>query len=106
MVQPFIYKALPTRVIFGRGKRKAVKAEADALGLKRPLVVTGKQQSAQGAELAAKHGWPHWDGAKMHTPVEVTEVALAFYRNENADGVIAVGGGSSIGLGKAIALRT
>jgi len=106
MVQPFIYKALPTRVIFGRGKREAVKAEAGALGLKRPLVVTGKQQSAQGAELAAKHGWPHWDGAKMHTPVEVTEAALAFYKKENADGVIAVGGGSSIGLGKAIALCT
>lgn len=106
MVRPFTYKALPTRVIFGRGKQEFVKAEAELLGMKRPLVITGKQQSAQGKALATKHGWPHWDGAKMHTPVEATELALTFFKGEGADGLIAMGGGSSIGLGKAIALRT
>ncbi|MBG1233257.1 maleylacetate reductase [Aestuariivirga litoralis] len=106
MIQPFIYQALPTRVIFGRGKQQAVKAGAERLGLKRPLVITGKQQSALGKALAAQNGWPHWDGAKMHTPVDVTDTALAVFKSEGADGVIALGGGSAIGLGKAIALRT
>jgi maleylacetate reductase len=42
----------------------------------------------------------------MHTPVEVTERALAAFRDAGADCVVALGGGSTIGLGKAIATRT
>jgi alcohol dehydrogenase class IV len=47
-----------------------------------------------------------FSGAAMHTPVEVTQVALDAARELGADGVIAIGGGSTIGLGKAIAVRT
>jgi maleylacetate reductase len=106
MVHGFTFTTLPTKVIFGRGKRDIIGAEAEGLGLKRPLVITGRRQSALGAALARRHGWPHWDGARMHTPVEATELALAFYMAEKADGVAALGGGSSIGLGKALAFRT
>jgi alcohol dehydrogenase class IV len=42
----------------------------------------------------------------MHTPVEVTEEALRVVKERGADAVVAVGGGSTTGLGKAIALRT
>jgi len=42
----------------------------------------------------------------MHTPVGVTEEALRRAADLQADGVIAVGGGSTVGLGKAISLRT
>jgi alcohol dehydrogenase class IV len=45
-------------------------------------------------------------GAVMHTPVEITEKALSIVREAKADGVIAIGGGSTTGLSKAIALRT
>jgi alcohol dehydrogenase class IV len=45
-------------------------------------------------------------GAVMHTPVEVTERAVAVYEEHGADCVVSVGGGSTTGLGKAIALRT
>ena len=45
-------------------------------------------------------------GAKMHTPVEVTEAALAEVLGLNADALISYGGGSTIGLGRALALRT
>ena len=45
-------------------------------------------------------------GAVMHTPVEVTERAVAIYQEHAADCVVSVGGGSTTGLGKAIALRT
>jgi maleylacetate reductase len=106
MSQFFTFKGLPTRVIFGRGKRDVAGTEAEALGLRRPMVITGRRQSALGAEFASRRGWPHWDGARMHTPIEATEQALAFYTAEKADGVVALGGGSSIGLGKALALRT
>src|SRR5690606_23995861 len=45
-------------------------------------------------------------GATMHTPVAVTESAVAYAAERQADCVVAVGGGSTTGLGKAIAYRT
>jgi maleylacetate reductase len=103
---PFLYAALPTRVVFGRGKIAEAPGEAKRLGMKRPLIVTGRQQSNLGLELNQKMGASHWDGARMHTPVDATEAALSFYKDRESDGVISLGGGSAIGLGKAIAFRT
>jgi maleylacetate reductase len=105
-MKPFIYAALPTRVIFGRGKISEAANEAKRLGMTYPLVVTTPHQMEQGSALAQAVGGAHWMGAAMHTPVKETEAALAFYREREANGVIALGGGSSTGLGKAIALRT
>ena len=45
-------------------------------------------------------------GAVMHTPVEVTEKAVDAFRASGATAVVSLGGGSTIGLGKAIAVRT
>ena len=46
-------------------------------------------------------------GATMHTPVEVTETAAERGAEAaNADCLVALGGGSTTGLGKAIAYRT
>jgi alcohol dehydrogenase class IV len=42
----------------------------------------------------------------MHTPVEVTDKAMKMVREADIDGTFAIGGGSTTGLGKAIALRT
>jgi alcohol dehydrogenase class IV len=42
----------------------------------------------------------------MHTPVEVTEKAMAALVESGADGLVAIGGGSAVGLSKALALRT
>jgi alcohol dehydrogenase class IV len=47
-----------------------------------------------------------FDQATMHTPVSVTGHALTVVEDRRVDGVVSVGGGSTIGLGKAIALRT
>lgn len=44
--------------------------------------------------------------AAVHTPTEVTDQALELLREQKCDCLIAFGGGSSIGLGKALALRT
>ena len=85
---PFIHTPLPTRVLFGRGFSAKVGAEAERLGLHRPLVLTGRQQSELGRALAEKFGWPHWSGARMHTPVETTEAALDVFRAEGSDGAV------------------
>ena len=102
----FVYAALPTRVIFGRGKIAEAAAEATRLGIKRPLVITTAHQADAGAAIVAATGGIAFAGAAMHTPVPVTERAMALAQAEACDGTIALGGGSSTGLGKAIALRT
>jgi maleylacetate reductase len=42
----------------------------------------------------------------MHTPVEVTQKAVDAFRASGATAVVSLGGGSTTGLGKAIAVRT
>jgi maleylacetate reductase len=102
----FVYAALPTRVVFGRGRLSEAPAEAKRLGMKYPLIITTPHQSETGSQLAQAIGGAHWAGAMMHTPLEDTEKALEFFHEREADGVVSLGGGSSTGLGKAIAFRT
>ena len=103
----FVYNGLPTRVIFGFGTRSRVSEELARLGVKRPILLSTSQARADafraemGIDLAGVFA-----GAAMHTPVHVTEQALAAVAAAGADGLIALGGGSAAGLGKAIALRT
>jgi len=108
-MQPFVYEALSQRVVFGFGTIAQVADELDRLGLARALVLSTPQQedSAQAmAEAIGSRAAGIFAGAAMHTPVDVTEAALAKAREVNADSVVSVGGGSTTGLGKAIALRT
>lgn len=106
---PFVYEGLPARVIFGRGTLAQVGAEAERLGCSRMLVVATPEQVEVAADLARRLGGRHaatFGEATMHTPVEVTERAMAVVAEHRIDGLVALGGGSTIGLSKAIALRT
>lgn len=105
-MMPFVYMPLPTRVIFGRGRIADAGAEAMRLGMTRPLVIATAQQARSASDLAEAIGGVAYPHAVMHTPVDVTEAALAFVAENRIDGVVSLGGGSSTGLGKAIALRT
>lgn len=102
----FTYAALPTRVVFGRGKVSEAAAEAKRLGITRPLIITTAHQAGSAADIVGAAGGVAFAGAAMHTPVDVTEAAMAIVKAEKCDGTIALGGGSSTGLGKAIAFRT
>ena len=105
----FIYEPLPSRVIFGSGTRARVGEEIDRLGLRRVLVISTLPQRADAELLATSLGTriaAVFAEAAMHTPVDVTERAMAQVTALGVDGTVAVGGGSTIGLGKAIALRT
>ncbi|MFN0115077.1 MAG: maleylacetate reductase [Paracoccaceae bacterium] len=109
MMQGFTFPGLTTRVIFGSGTLSQVGAEVERLGHARALVLTTPHQRAEGEALAARIGGLSagvFAGAAMHTPVEVTETALAAYRDCGATCVVSLGGGSTTGLGKAIATRT
>lgn len=109
MVGPFVYGALPARVVFGSGTLASLPQELERLGRSRALVLTTPQQAGEGKRLAGLIGRAAAGihaGAVMHTPVEATEAALAALAASGADCVVTLGGGSTIGLGKALALRT
>jgi maleylacetate reductase len=105
----FVATSAAVRVRFGVGARHAVGEEMDGLGLKRALILTTPQQAETGrafADLLGDRAAGVFTGAVMHTPVAVSDEATELARRLEADCVVAVGGGSTTGLGKAIALRT
>jgi maleylacetate reductase len=104
----FSYTALPSRVIFGAGTRHQLTAELARLGLTRPLLLSTPEQAAMVAELGSSlpQVAGYYTRATMHTPVHITEDALAEMERLNADSLVALGGGSTTGLGKALALRS
>ncbi len=108
-MQPFTYVAQATRVIFGSGTLDGLQQEIEALGLTRVLVLATPQQRAEAEALVGRIGGRAagtFGEASMHTPVEITAKAMTRVESESIDGLVAVGGGSTIGLSKAIALRT
>lgn len=104
----FTYSSNPARIVFAAGSSRQVREELQRLGCRHALVLSTPQQRQEASVLNESLGelgagvFPH---ATMHTPVEVTEKAMAAYAELGADGIVALGGGSTIGLGKAIAYR-
>jgi maleylacetate reductase len=108
MIRPFTYQALPMRVVFGAGSLAKLPDEVAALGLDRVLVLCSPEQEATGQAVAAalgKRAAGVLPEARMHVPIEVAHRARKVAAELGADGCVAVGGGSAIGLGKAIALE-
>jgi maleylacetate reductase len=108
-MEAFVYTALPGRVVFGGGALRQLAAEVERLGARRVFVITTHHQQTAGEALGASLGSSFaalYSNATMHTPVEVTDDALTAARAAGADCLVALGGGSTIGLAKAIALRT
>lgn len=108
-MEPFVFTGAPARVVFGAGTKAQAGEEIDRLGGKRALVITTPQQEEDGKALAEQLGGRAaavFSNAAMHTPADVTEAAMAVVTEKNIDCTVALGGGSTIGLGKAIAWRT
>jgi maleylacetate reductase len=109
MTRAFVFPGLTTRVVFGRGSLAEVPGEVARLGHSRALVLSTPHQEGEAQALASALGASAagvFAGAAMHTPVEVTDQAVAAFRAAGADCVVSLGGGSTTGLGKAIAVRT
>lgn len=107
-MSPFTYTINPARIVFGPGTLQQVADEVRNLGGTRALVLSTPFQKQDAEHLNAtlgKLGAGVFSDAAMHTPVEVTERAMQAYQQAGADCVVALGGGSTIGLGKAIAYR-
>jgi alcohol dehydrogenase class IV len=105
----FTYEQLPLRVVFGAGALDRLGDELDRLGLRRVLVLSTPGQRRLGEEtlrrLGARAAGLHAE-AVMHVPIETARAGVAAVQTRDADGVVAIGGGSTVGLAKAIALET
>lgn len=105
----FTYVSQPGRVVFGQGSLKSLRAEIDRLGSKRALVLCTPEQRQQAEEIAQILGDRAvgvFDKAVMHVPIETAREAREVAQRLGADCAIAIGGGSTTGLGKAIALES
>jgi maleylacetate reductase len=108
-MDPFVYNGLPARVIFGVGSLEHLSREIGLLGASRALVLSTPQQRDQAEALATQLGSRAagvFAEAVMHVPVETARRARDYAAAVGADCAIAIGGGSTTGLGKAIALET
>ena len=108
-MEPFEYNANPGRVIFGSGTLKKLPDEIARQNLKAPLILSTPQQKKQAESLEdVLNGKVAgiFTEATMHTPTNVTDKALAYAKEQKADSVVSIGGGSTTGLGKAISIRT
>ena len=108
-MKDFTYVSFPSRVVFGAGSVARLPQEVEKLGARRALVLSTPGRAADVKRLAATLGERYaglYDKAVRHVPIEVAEDARRAAQAANADCCVAVGGGSTIGLGKAIALTT
>ena len=98
---------MPMRVVFGAGRAAELAAEVERLGAKRPLLISTPGRAvmvrgvAKNLDVAGV-----FDQAVMHTPINVVEAAREKAKAAGADCCITIGGGSTIGFGKAIALTS
>tara|TARA_B100000497_G_scaffold126476_1_gene165464 strand:- start:4259 stop:5323 length:1065 start_codon:yes stop_codon:yes gene_type:complete len=108
LAQPAQATEPAVRVVFGAGIRATIAMETGRLGASKALVLATPQQCDAALEIAELLG-PTAVGvfckAAMHTPVDVTNAAMEHISEVGADCLIAIGGGSTTGLGKAIAYR-
>jgi maleylacetate reductase len=106
----FTHDVPKQRVVFAPGALARVGEEAQRLGLSRALVVatpgSGARLGKNVVELLGKGAAALHAQAVIHVPKAIAEGGLAAARASKADGLVAIGGGSAIGLAKAIARDT
>ncbi len=108
-MRAFTYTGLPSRVIFGAGSIAQLSAEVERLGASRALVLSTPEQTESARKVAAslgKRAAGVYDKAAMHVPIEIAQDARRVAKELGADCCVTVGGGSTTGLGKAIALTS
>lgn len=104
----FTHEPLPQRVAFGTGKAaENVAAEVGRLGGKRVMLIAGESEQeladrvATGLSPAVR-----WTEVVQHVPVELADRARAAATEADVDVLVSVGGGSTTGLAKAVAMTS
>ena len=100
-----VHETLARRIVFGAGAIEELPAELARLGLRRPLVIAGRSQAPYAERLLAEVGaGDSLIGVRVHVPSGHAEAARARAAELAADCLVSIGGGSAVGLAKAVAL--
>ncbi|MDP9901129.1 maleylacetate reductase [Variovorax ginsengisoli] len=105
----FVYNGQASRVVFGVGSLGYLEREIELLSARRALVLSTPEQKAQAQMVADRLGSKAagvFPKAAMHVPIETAREARDEARRLGADCAVAIGGGSTTGLGKAIAMES
>ena len=109
-MREFSYQALPGRVVFGAGTaRTQLAEELRRVPAHRVLLVVSAAKRSLATELTAPMSEliaATYPGVRPHVPLEVAEEARALAAETGADAVLSIGGGSTTGTAKAVALTT
>lgn len=105
-VDSFVHEISSVRVVFGTGRVQQVAAEAGRLG-GTVLLIAGRRQVREADRIAAELGRScagRINEVTEHVPAALAQQAVDLTRDLGADVVVCVGGGSAVGLAKAVAL--
>jgi maleylacetate reductase len=104
----FVHDTLPQRVCFGSGRAAASLGGAvGGLGASRVMLIASSREMPLASEVARDVPVAlRYDDVVMHVPVEVARRARAAAAEHSIDALVSVGGGSTTGLAKAVALTT
>src|SRR6266581_4935724 len=104
--------SFPTSILFGAGALAELPAELARAGCRRPLIVgdaglraAGLLDRVTGTLAAAGVPLHVFEGVEPNPVTANVEAGAAAYRDGGCDGVVAVGGGSPLDVGKAVRLR-
>src|SRR4030095_14312749 len=103
----YVFQMRMPRVVFGAGALQHVRREVEAIGAERALVLSTPGQAALArrvVELLGEHAAGVFSEAGMHVPVETVHAAEDRVQSVDANCLVAIGGGSTTGLAKALAL--
>ncbi|MFI2560339.1 maleylacetate reductase [Nocardia farcinica] len=100
----FVHEQRAVRVVFRAGSCADLPREVERLGLDRVAVVAGRRYADRVAGMLGARAVVVVADPRMHVPVEQAEAVRARATEARVDGLVAVGGGSAVGLAKAVAL--
>lgn len=106
-MRDFTHQHTASRTVFGVGALARVAEEVRALGLARVMLIGSPSAAGAAATIATSLGGDlelRWEDTAQHVPVELAERARGAAAEHGVDGVVCVGGGSAVGLAKAVAL--
>jgi alcohol dehydrogenase class IV len=110
-MEGFEYNSNRVRTVFGSSTIQQLPTELKRLDLSRPFLLStprGVESTRKLEAICADSSYTPagaYNNATMHTPIHITEEAVALAKKSEADCVVSIGGGSTVGLGKAICLR-
>ncbi|MGZ5213778.1 MAG: maleylacetate reductase [Actinomycetota bacterium] len=106
-MRSFTYDALPGRIVFGVGSVDRLTDEVDRLHASRAIVFYDASSKDVGSELVKRLGSRaagEFTDIQQHVPAEAVERAREAAREVAADCAVTIGGGSTTGFGKVVAL--